>query len=308
MTRRALTIVISMSLAAVLTEGGSACSSGSDATPPPPAPVVTPPTPPSEPEPPPGPPPPLPHRPFAAGDLLDAPEITVEGTEAGDAVFGYRARGAIDHVTVPLPRGCTMVKRSATVAVLTCPGAYGAVFAFYTRLTEPYVVTRHRFGGQFDEYGRVGIYRADKRQTLVVDVTQGPHAVVAIRTGGVALRLRGEPEGTPAVDPPIPESVDARGRLVRAYGAYRCGSQPVLVGVSGLVFDRDTDGESECRRLRLQTAGAAGALHVVCGELTGSTERLGARAQTYRSSGFTLRAIGADVEIDGQFCTADLGR
>lgn len=286
----------------------SACSSGSDT--PPPAPV-TPAQPPSraEPDPPADtPPPPLPHRPFATGDLLDAPEITVEGTEAGDAVFGYRARGALDHVTVPLPRGCTIVKRTNNVVALTCPGAYGAVFAFYTRLTEPYAVTRHRFGGQFDEYGRVGIYRTDKRQTLVVDVTQGTHALLGIRTGGVPLRIRAEPEGSPAEDPPVPDSVDAQGRLLRAYGAYRCGSEPILVGVRSIVFDRDRDTETECRRLRLETAGAGGAVRLVCGELTGSVERLGARAQAYRSSGLTIRPVGGDVELDGQRCTAEGGR
>lgn len=292
---------------ATLALATSACSGGGET--PPPAPPVTPPARTPEPEATANaPPPPLPRRPFAAGDLLDAPEITIEGTEAGDAVFGYRARGAIDHVTVPLPRGCTIVKRTVNVVALTCPGAYGAVFAFYTRLTEPYAVTRHRFGGQFDEYGRVGIYRADKRQTLVIDVAQGTHAHLGIRTGGVPLRIRGEPDGTPAVDPPIPDTVDAPGRLLRAYGAYRCGDQPILVGVRGIVFDRDRDTETECRRLRLESAGSGGAVRAVCGELPGSVERLGARAQAYRSAGLTLRAVGPDVELDGQRCTADLGR
>lgn len=280
---------------------------GSGATPPPTKapPAKTPPPAPPEPleE-----PLPLPSRPFTSGDILDAPEITLEGTEVGDAAFGFPSDGRMpEHVVLPLPRGCRVVKRTRNVISLRCQGDYGAIFGFYSRLTQPYEATRRRFGGVFADYGRIGVFRASRAHLLQIDIGKGEHATVAVRTGGAPLRVRGEPDGPIASDPPLPDFADGTDRFLRAFGAYRCGNVKVEVNVRSIVWTH-AEVQTECRRIALSPAGADGAARVVCGEIVGREADLGARAARYRSEGLIVRGIGPNAEIDGQRCTLEVAR
>lgn len=286
----------------------SACSDG--------APRATPSAPPTK-APPPAPPRtepvhepvPLPARPFRSGDVLDAPEITWDAPEAGDVAFGFPPDGRMpDAIVVPLPRGCRVVKRTRNVVSLRCPGDYGAVFGFYSRLTIPYEATRRRFGGQFADYGRIGVFRASRAHVLQIDIGKGEHAMLGIRTGGAPLRVRGEPAGPIGDDPPLSEIADGTDRFLRAFGAYRCGSVRTEVNVRSVSW---TYGEvqTECRQIAVSPTGNAGAVRVICGELVGRESDLGAaRAQRYRSEGFVLRGVGTGIELDGQRCTVDVAR
>jgi hypothetical protein len=236
--------------------------------------------------------------------VLDDAAITIEGAENGDAAFGYNQGSPPPHLVVPLPRGCRVVKRTRNVISLRCPGDYGAVFGFYTRLTAPYEATRRRFGGQFDEYGRVGIFRREPPLMMTIDVARGDHASLGIRTGGAPLRVRGEPAGPIETDPELPDFADGTDRFLRAYGAYRCNGSPVFVNVRTVVWRRG-EVETECRNLALSPAGSGGAVRVICGNIVGREEDLGGRGSRFRAEGFVIRGLGTTAEIDGSRCTPD---
>ncbi|MCC7538397.1 MAG: hypothetical protein IT379_19390, partial [Deltaproteobacteria bacterium] len=242
---------------------------GCSDTPRPPAPAPTSPNRAPQPPPPTPPPPvaepvPLPSRPFRSGDLLDHPSITLEGAESGDAAFGFPTDGSMPrHVTLPLPRGCRIVKRTRNVISLRCDAEYGAVFGFYSRLTQPFEATRRRFGGVFTDYGRIGVFRASRSHLLQIDIGKGEHATLAVRTGGAPLRVLGEPEGPIADDPPLPDSADGTDRFLRAFGSYRCGGNRVEVNVRSIVWTY-ADVQTECRRLAVSPGGADGAARVLC--------------------------------------------